>query len=272
MVFSWDIVILLLIFGLGIGIISTLLGEGGGVWYVSFMTLILLFPINISIDTSNFIILLTSAAGFFTYLKDKRINLKLALIYSTFSILGGLCSTIIFLFFKISNTLLRLAFATLIMIVGLNIIIRSLIERKSSKNKKENDEEPFNASFFEKFDYEKNLKIAIPLFFFAGFVSNLLGIGGGLINAPALNLLLGFPIHYSTSISTAIVFFTAIYNTVAKSLFGHIDFIVGIFLGAGSLIGAVIGARLSKKIPKLYLQLILSVVLISFGIGMIFLK
>lgn len=269
MTLDWNFIVLLLIFGIFVGAISTILGEGGGVWYVSFMNLILLFPINISIDTSNFIILLTSGAGFLSYLKDKRINLKLTAIYSSFSILGSLTSTLLHIFLKVNNFLLKLAFVAILIIIALNLIAKSIISRNNSElSEKDKNEVKIN-DFFEKFDYTRNLKIAIPIFFLSGFISNLLGVGGGIINAPVLNLVQGFPIHDSTSISTSIVFFTAIYNTISKFLFGHIDVFVGILLGVGSIFGAVFGAKISKMIPKLYLQVLLAIVLIGSGIMMI---
>ncbi|MFX1269018.1 MAG: hypothetical protein ACFFAK_13755, partial [Promethearchaeota archaeon] len=54
MEFTWDIIIILLLFGALFGILSTMTGTGGGVFYVSFTTVFFLIPINASIDTSNF--------------------------------------------------------------------------------------------------------------------------------------------------------------------------------------------------------------------------
>ncbi|MFX1589378.1 MAG: TSUP family transporter, partial [Promethearchaeota archaeon] len=81
--FTWDIIIILLLLGSLVGILGTMTGTGGGVFYVSIIFL-LINEINTSIDTSNFIILLNSASGFIIYLKDKRTNIKLSLIFSGF--------------------------------------------------------------------------------------------------------------------------------------------------------------------------------------------
>ena len=115
-----------------------------------------------------------------------------------------------------------------------------------------------------------SFKKAIPLFILAGFTANLLGIGGGIINTPSLNIVLSFPIHNSTAISTSIIFFTAIYNTIIKSIVGQIDYLIGIFISIGSIIGAIIGAKISKKMPKVFLQFFVAAVLVALALRMFF--
>ena len=51
-------IILLIAFGILVGIISSLAGIGGGGFYTSLMTLLFIVPINEARDTSTFIILL----------------------------------------------------------------------------------------------------------------------------------------------------------------------------------------------------------------------
>ena len=55
-------VIILLIAGFLFGIISSISGIGGGVFFVSTMVLFFLIPINIAVDTSAFIILIYAFA------------------------------------------------------------------------------------------------------------------------------------------------------------------------------------------------------------------
>ena len=214
----WYIIILLILLGFLVGIISSIAGVGGGVFFVPIMTIILLFPINKAIDTSTFIILISSGVAFMVYLKDKRIDLKPTLIFTVFSILGSLTCTLILLFISIDNSLLRILFATTLLLAGLNMINKGLKTRKRLREQDKDQKEYFS---LKDHDYKSNLIKSIPLFFLAGFVANLLGIGGGVINTPALNIVLGYPIHNSTAMSTGIIFFTAIFNTnfYEKSMF-----------------------------------------------------
>jgi len=250
-------VIILLILGTITGTISCIAGVGGGIFFVSSMVLIFFIPINIAVDTSAFIILISSGAGFLTYLKDKRLHLKQVLIFSSFSILGSIASTLLFLFIELDNTILKMLFATTLLLAGVNMVYKAI---KSNRNNPSQEEQEVEFILSEH-DYKTNLKKSIPLFFLAGFSAHLLGIGGGIINTPSLHILLNYPIHNSTAISTGIIFFTAIYNTIAKSIIGEIDYLIGFLIGIGAIFGSIFGARISGKIPKNYLQFFVAIVL-----------
>jgi hypothetical protein len=260
-------VIIFVILGVLVGIISSIAGVGGGVLYVPILSLIFLMPINQAIDTSTFVILISSASGFLSYLKDKRTNVKLALIFAAFSILGSLLSTLLFLFITLNDSILRFLFASLLIFAGLNMIRRAYQTRKKNKSLEGNKAEPLEFSLTEH-DYKSNLKRGIPLFILGGFTANLLGIGGGVIYTPALNLIIGYPIHNSTAISTSMIFFTAIFNVIAKSITGQIDYLVGIFLGIGSIFGAYVGSKASNRMPRAILQSFVAIVLIGVAIRM----
>lgn len=262
----WQIIILL-IFGLIVGIIGTIAGIGAGVIIVSILTLFFFIPINEAIDTSTFIILISSGAGFLTYLKQGRTDFKLSLILAGFTILGSLICTIIFLIIKLDNTVLRLIFATVMVITGLNMIYKAIKTHKNSKNQTDDKELDFS---LKDFDYKANLKKTIPLFMLAGFLANLIGIGGGVVMVPTLNIVLGYPIHNSTAISTSVIFFTAIFNTIVKVIIGKIHYLIGIIIGIGAVLGSIIGAKISNKMPKVTLQCFVAIILISLGILMYF--
>jgi uncharacterized membrane protein YfcA len=256
------LITLLIILGLLSGIVSTIAGIGGGVFFVSIMTLLFLIPIDIAVDTSIFVILFSSLSGFITYLRQKRTKFKLSLTFAAFSILGSVITSIIFSFIPIENNVLRILFAITLLIAAINMIYKVIRARESGK---------FDANFLiDDHDYKTNFKKAIPLFMFAGFTTNLLGIGGGIVNTPTLNIILHFPIHNATAISTSIIFFTAIYNVIIKSIFGQINYLVGLFLAIGSLLGSFLGAKISQRMPRIYLQLFVGIVLIILAINMFF--
>ncbi|MHA1724127.1 MAG: sulfite exporter TauE/SafE family protein [Promethearchaeota archaeon] len=266
---SLTMIILLIILGMVIGIISTIAGVGGGVLYVPSLTLFFFFPIDQAINTSTFVILISSTSGFITYLKQKRTDVKLSLIFACFSILGSLLCTIIFSFVTLDNAVLRIIFATLLIFTGLNMIRKGILTRKKKRGVSQNLQE-VTVFLLKEHDYKSNLKKGIPLFILGGFAANLLGIGGGVIYTPALNIILGYPIHNSTAISTSMIFFTAIYNVIVKSITGTIDYIIGVFLGIGSVFGAFLGARISNRMPRVILQFFVAIVLIVVAIRMYF--
>jgi uncharacterized membrane protein YfcA len=55
---------------------------------------------------------------------------------------------------------------------------------------------------------------------------------------------------------------------IAKSITGQIDYLVGIFLGIGSIFGAYMGSKASNRMPKTLLQSFVAIVLIGVAIRM----
>jgi len=257
---------LLIFLGFLAGTISVIAGVGGGVFFVSILTLLFLIPINEAIDTSIFIILISSFAGFLSYIRQKRTNIKLTLLFGIFSILGSVFASILFSFVPINNTLLKILFASVLLIAGLNMIYKAI----TTRNNDDSDKLIENGFNLEEHNYKENLMKSIPLFILAGFTANLLGIGGGIINTPALHIVLQYPIHNATAISTSIIFFTAIYNTIVKSFLGQINYLIGILIGLGAILGSIFGAKISRKIPRNYLQFIVAIVLMGLAIRMYF--
>lgn len=263
---TWNIILLLVLCGILFGVLTTIAGSGGGVFYVSFMVLILGMAFDEARDTSIFIMVIASGTAFFSYLKQGRTNIKLSLIFTTFAIVGSILCWIFLFFYPISNQLLRIVFGLVLMIIAANMIFKIFIDNKNG-NSSENFINDFN---LKNYDYKNDLKRGIPFFIAAGFASRLLGIGGGVIAGPSLHIIFGFPIHYATAISSSIVFFTAIFNTVLLISYGKINYLVGIFLAVGSVIGALIGVKLSHKLPDTYLKIFVALLLIFIGINMLF--
>lgn len=83
----------------------------------------------------------------------------------------------------------------------------------------------------------------------AGFLSGLFGVGGGVIVVPAL-LLLGMDQRLAAGSSVAAILPTSIVGAVGYGLSGHIDWIAGLLLAAGIVIGAQLGTFLLARIPR----------------------
>jgi len=265
---SFYLISLLILLGLLSGMVSTIAGIGGGVFFVSIIDILFFIPdFNMAVDTSTFIILFSSLAGFITYLRQKRTRIKLSLFFSVFSITGSVLATILrFSVISIDSSVLKILFAVTLLIAGFNMIYKAKKAKKGANKIEVNHNEFSLNDEVHKISFKKT----IPLFILAGFTANLLGIGGGIINTPTLNIVLSFPIHNSTAISTSIIFFTAIYNTIIKSLIGQIDYLIGILIAIGSILGAIIGAKLSKKMPKVFLQFFVAIILIGLALRMFF--
>lgn len=81
----------------------------------------------------------------------------------------------------------------------------------------------------------------------AGFVSGLLGVGGGIVMVPAFVVLIGMPLKRALGTSLVIITAIVIPGTVVHSLLGHVDWTMALFLTLGVIPGARIGARIALR-------------------------
>jgi uncharacterized membrane protein YfcA len=81
----------------------------------------------------------------------------------------------------------------------------------------------------------------------AGFLSGLLGVGGGIVMVPAFSQLLGLTVKRAIGTSLACVAVFAVAGTVTHGLEGGIDWRFGLLLAVGTIPGAQVGAALAIR-------------------------
>ena len=84
----------------------------------------------------------------------------------------------------------------------------------------------------------------------AGFLSGLLGVGGGIVIVPLLVLWLGWNQKQGQATSLGAVFFISIYAATTYALQGHVDFKKGVLIGVPALAGVLVGTRLAAKLQS----------------------
>ncbi len=104
----------------------------------------------------------------------------------------------------------------------------------------------------------------------AGFLSGLLGVGGGVLIVPALVLLLGFPQKLASGTSLIAVAPISVVGLVSYLIEGHIDWAVGVPLAVGMLLGGVVGSWLLAKLPATVISWIFLIAMVATAIRMFF--
>lgn len=187
--------ILLLVAGVFGGILSGLLGVGGGLVFIPIIQYIIQDKVAkedvvaYTIGNSLMIIFIVGLSGFLKQRQLKNTDTK-ATIYTG---LAAVCSSLLITYlldvFKINDLSIFKSFFTLVLIVT---IIRVLIGQ-FSKNK---DSEVLNLPPYKKF---------IPAGLFAGIITSLTGLGGGVIMVPYFNKILKLPVRFSTGLSLSVI-------------------------------------------------------------------
>jgi uncharacterized membrane protein YfcA len=99
-------------------------------------------------------------------------------------------------------------------------------------------------------------RVGVVLSLFVGYISSLLGIGGGIIHVPVLVHLLNFPVHLATATSHFMLAIMALTGTlvhIASGSFSETSVYWTLSLGAGVLVGAPLGARLSSLLRGMWI-------------------
>jgi hypothetical protein len=103
----------------------------------------------------------------------------------------------------------------------------------------------------------------------AGFVSGLLGVGGGIVMVPAFTLLVGMPLKRALGTSLVIIAVLVIPGALTHWALGNIDWWIALSLTIGVVPGARLGARLAlgarERVLRTAVGMFLLVVAIAYG-------
>jgi uncharacterized membrane protein YfcA len=100
----------------------------------------------------------------------------------------------------------------------------------------------------------------------AGFVSGLLGVGGGIVMVPAFTLWIGMPLKRALGTSLVTIAVIAIPGTVVHWALGHIDWAIFASLAIGVVPGARIGSRIALGAGERALRIAVGAFLLAIAV------
>ena len=247
-----DIIIILIVIGLGAGTLGSMIGIGGGIIMTPALTFIGLIPSHIA-STSLIAVTSASVSSTIAYSKQKRIDYRVGLKMAALSIPGAITGA--FLSSAISIESFKLYFAILLMLTGTYIAYKNSIIKENPDTKSKSMS--FNLLFYAGS-------------FAAGIISSLFGVGGGIVFVPMMIIILGMAMLKAGPTSQLTLLITSLAGVFTHAMLGHQDYVYAISLSAGAFVGGHLGARLSRCIKESMLQKILSISLIAVAVKLIF--
>lgn len=245
--------LLLLAGGAGAGLFGALLGLGGGVLIVPFLTLVLDLPLRVAVGTSLVAVIVTSGASAGVYLERHVANLRLGMMLELFSATGALIGGLVA--FAISQQALATLFVALLVYTAAAMVRRGIAERHAGGVPVGAPErEPGPSAGGEAGARPHGLGVGIVGSAFAGVVSALLGVGGGIVKVPVMHLGMGLPLRTATSTSNLMIGVTASASAVIYFMRGGIEPLITAPTVVGVFIGASIGTRVAHCIEIGYLR------------------
>lgn len=240
--------------GLAVGIIGTLIGAGGG--FVLMPILILMWPEkdrDIISSLSLAVVFLNALSGSYAYARMKRIDYKAGLMFAAATIPGAIMGAHATSF--LPRKYFDIIFGSLLAVVSIYLFVRSRRLSKPSKPSPNGIRRRIVEKDGTVHEYAFNPWTGILISVFVGFLSSLLGIGGGIIHVPVLVNLLGFPVHIATATSHFTLVISALAGTIEHLIEGTLTSVLwqALYIGIGIIIGAQLGARLSKKVKDTFI-------------------
>lgn len=103
----------------------------------------------------------------------------------------------------------------------------------------------------------------------AGLASGYVGVGGGFLMVPMMIPLAHLSMRYTSGTSLIAVMILAVPGVVTQAVLGNINWIAGIAVACGSVPGAMLGARLVPRVPERQLRFLFAGFLIVAAIMLV---
>lgn len=267
-----------LIIALGSGFLGAVLGLGGGVIMVPLLIFLLDVPIHIAAGASIIAVVATSSAATSVYVKNEITNTRLGMFLELATTIGALMGAS--LMSVVSESLLQTLLGASLLYAAI-VMFNKMRGTGTSWTNKPNDwlAERLNlgGSYWDDAigaQVEYGVHRTLPTFlisYIAGIISGLLGIGGGGIKVPAMNVISNIPMKVSVATSNFMIGVTASASALVYLRHGYCDFFITAPVVLGTLIGSNLGARATRHIEGLALKRLFVLVLLILGLRMIIL-
>jgi len=268
--------------GLAGGLLGAMLGLGGGVFIVPLLTLVLNLPIHIAIASSLVAVIANSITASGTHLRARLPNLRLGMFLLTATTIGAVGGA--FLADLLSSPILAVIFGIALTGIGYSMIRH----RKTVQGKTSNEEARVSASrnsanlasSLTASYYDRNLNKVVNytvshvpqgwgINLLVGIASSLLGVGGGIINIPVMNLVMRVPIKASMATNSFMVGITALAGACVYYYNGYVYPMTAAPVMVGSFVGALAGAQLVQRARSARLRQMFAIVMLILAVLMI---
>jgi uncharacterized membrane protein YfcA len=261
------------VFGFVVGVYGTLVGAGGGFLVVPFLLLVKHYSPAQAAGTSLLVVFLNALSGTVAYARQKRIDYQSGLWFAAAALPGSFLGA--YAVKLLTMRFFHLTVGTLLCLIALILLWRphGALAGAKERASRSGGALPVTRRVVDAqgrtFEYRYDRLVGLALSFVVGFLSSLLGIGGGIIHVPALVLLLAFPPHISTATSHFILAITAGTGAMSHFLLGNVHLRAGLTMGAGAMLGAPLGAVLSQRARGAWILRGLALALMGVGIRLI---
>lgn len=272
--------IVALLFGLGIGagLLGARIGIGGGVVLVPALVVGFGVDPKIAIATSLLAVIATSTAAGSVYVGRGLTNTRLAIALEVATSLGGFTGGLLAV--RVPSRVLAGVFAGVMAATSLSMFRRAagresgVLEPDGKADDASETPGQLAGSYYDELRgglvryRARRLALGSAIAVVAGAVSGLLGVGGGFLKVPAMNVAMDIPIRVAIATSNFMIGVTAAASVFVYFGRGYVHPVLVAPIVLGVVVGALGSSRHSAKVEHARLKRLLSLVLIVVAIQM----
>jgi len=255
------------------GTVGALMGIGGGLIIIPLLTLGFGIPMQEAIGASLIGVIATSTGAASKYVKQGLTNIRLALFLEMSTTIGSIVGALIAVY--TDQTILFLLFSMLLVYAGYTMLRRT--ERLFTPEQAEAEGQLVDLScqFMDPKDScqvsygVKGQKKGLAYSSVAGLLSGLLGVGGGLVKVPVMNVCMCVPLKAATATSNFMIGVTALTGAIIFYGHGLLDAYLCGAVALGTFAGAYLGTRLMARYSANELRKWFSVLLFIVAVTMV---
>ena len=268
-----DVLIIFLV-SIVAGFVGALFGLGGGVLIIPFLTLVEGVPVPLAVGASIVSVVATSSASAATYVQDHLTNLRLGMFLEIGTVAGAITGAFVSVFLPASALFILfgviLLYATMVMIRARGIDFPANVRPDKTSRILALGSQYEDHSLNRVVKYEvTRTPLTVFIGYFAGIVSGLLGVGGGIINVPTMNLVSKIPVKVASATSNFMIGVTAAASASVYLLRGDVHPLLAAPLIIGVAGGALLGTRVLKVTPPTRVKVAFGILLAAISLLMI---
>lgn len=253
-------------------IVGSMLGLGGGVFLVPIFTLFFGVDQKIAIGASAIAVVTNSVVGATVHLQSRFTNIRLAMLLQVTMATGATIGAIVGVWAP--ERMLNAIFGLVLLYAASSMLLKRSAPVPEIKHDLP-DEWGLRTSYRDPATKRlityvpERVKAGLGISAFAGMLSGMLGVGGGVIQVPAMNLLMRVPVKAAAGTSSFMVGITAVATAFVYFAESKIDPTVVVPAMVGIFLGSQAGSRLTRRVHAHNLVLFFVLILLYLGLSLL---
>ncbi len=253
-------------------ILGSMLGLGGGVFLVPILTLFFGIDPRLAVGASAIVVVTNSVVGSTNHLRSRFTNLRLAMLLQVSMAIGAIAGA---LYGVVADPrVIYGVFGAVLVYAAVSMVARRQ-RAVMGPPAGAPDALDLGAAFYDPAIRGDVGYIPVRVAggmgvgAGAGVISGMLGVGGGVVMVPAMNLLMRVPVKAAVGTSSFMIGITSVATSFVYYAHGKIDPTLVVPSIIGVFIGGQVGSRLTRRIRAQRLALIFALILLYLGVSLL---